>query len=194
QWAHADAQPGELLGLKRGLDALQAVVPTSGAFAAQAERARWDPKFIHEDQEVGRRIEGGIGAERCQGRAARVHVGGRLEDTNARAVPDLTLTHTRALAAAKGGKAPVRDERFGQPVARVVTRRRVFWPRIAEADHGAQASALFAALGLLRLVGLRGRRSRSAFGIGLWRPPPSPTLGCGLAFLFFALAHLADEL
>src|SRR5256886_10161144 len=66
-----------------------------------------------------------------------------------------------------------RDERLGQPEARIVPRRRVLWPRVAEADHGAQASALFAALGLLRLVGL-GRCPSPR------RPASRPTLGFGL--------------
>src|SRR5207248_1882201 len=103
-----------------------------------------------------------------------------------------TLRETSALAAAERGEAPVRGERVGQPEARIVPRRRVLWPRIAEADHGAQASALFAALGLLRLLGLGRRRSRSptTLGVGLGR---RAALGGALA-LFFFLADLADQL
>src|SRR5438067_12669757 len=97
---------------------------------------------------------------------------------------------TRALAASERGKPPPRDERVGEPEARIVPGRRVLWPRVAEANHGAQASALFAALGLLdflRLLALGGSRRGAAFRLGLGaafagRRP--------LAFRFFALAHL----
>src|SRR5438067_13710038 len=104
---------------------------------------------------------------------------------------------TRALAASERGKPPPRDERLGQPEARIVPRRRVLWPRVAEADHGAQASALFAALGLLRLVGLgrcpspRRPASRPTLGFGLGG---RGALGRSLALFLFSLAHLADQL
>src|SRR5439155_13802125 len=119
-------------------------------------------------EQVARGVEGRIGAQRGEGRAARVHVGRGLEDADRHAV-HLTLGETSALAAAERGEAPVRGERVGQPEARIVPRRRVLGPRVAEADDGAQASALFAALGLLRLLGLGRRRSR---------PPPPPPPPC----------------
>src|SRR5439155_19648072 len=126
-------------------------------------------------------------------RAAAVHVGRGLQDPD-RYARHLTLGDTRALAAAEGGKPPVRDERIGQPEARVVPRRRVLWPRVAEADDGAQPSALFAALGLLDLVGLLplgGCGSATPLGLGLGR---RGAFRGTLALFLFSLAHLPDQL
>src|SRR5882762_11153397 len=106
-----------------------------------------DREVVHQDEEVPGQVERRVGVERGKGRAARVHVGGGLEHADGYAV-HLTLGDASTLAAAEGGEAPPRDERIGQPEARIVTRRRVLGPRVAEADDGAQASALFAALGL----------------------------------------------
>src|SRR5205807_8687411 len=114
------------------------------------------------------------------GRAAAIQVGRGLEQLHRHAV-DLARRNASALAASKGSESPSRSERVHQPEARVMPRRRVLRTRIPEADHGAQASALFAALGLLGLLGflsLGGLR----FSLALRR----------LAFL--ALTRLADQL
>src|SRR5439155_16392153 len=191
QGAHADPEARVLLGQEGVLDALQAVVAARGAFAAQPERAGRDREVVHQDQEVSGRIEGRIGAQRREGGAAGVHVGGGLEHTDGHAL-HLTFGDAGALAAAEGGKAPPRDDRIDQPEARIVTRRRVLGPRVAEADDGAQASALFAALGLLGLLGLLdlgGRGAALGFGLG-WRA----AFGRRFTLLLLTLTDLTDEL
>src|SRR6266550_443374 len=142
-----------------------------GAVGAEPERATGNLKVVHEDQQVG----------------------GGLEHADADA-RDAALGDTRALAASERGEPPARDERVGEPEARIVPGRRVLWPRVAEANHGAQASALFAALGLLdflRLLALGGRRRAASLRVGLGARFAA---GRRLAFRFFALAHLADQL
>src|SRR5207249_6457959 len=192
QWSYADTEAGVQLRLQRGFDALEAVVTARGSFGAQAKRARRDAELVHEHEQVRRRIEGGVGAERGQGSPAGIHVGGGLEQAHGDAF-DLTLRDASALAATEGGEPPARDERIGQPEARIVTRRRVLGPRVAEADDGAQASALFAALGLLGFLGflsLGGCGTAAPLGLGLGR---RAALGCRppLALFLFTLADLA---
>src|SRR5207247_2705437 len=166
-----------------------------GSFDPEAKRARRDAELVHEHEQVRRRIEGGVGAERGQGSPARVHVRGGLEQAHGDAF-GLTLRDASALAAAEGGEPPARDERIGQPEARIVTRRRVLGPRVAEADDGAQASALFAALGLLGFLGLLslgGCGTAAPFGLGLGG---RAALGCRppLPLFPFPLPALSDPL
>src|SRR2546422_10545848 len=183
------------LRLQRGFDALEAVVTARGALAAKPECAGRDREVVHQDEDVAGRVEGGVGAERGEGSPAGIHVGGGLEQAHGDAF-DVTLRDASALAATERGEPPARDERIGQPEARIVPRRRVLGPRVAEADDGAQASALFAALGLLGFLGLLslgGCGTAAPFGLGLGG---RAALGRRLAlFLFlFTLADLADQL
>src|SRR5256884_608557 len=183
QRSYADTETGVQLRLQRGFDALEAVVTARGALAAKPESAGRDREVVHQDEEVSGRVEGGVGAERGEGSPAGIHVGGGLEQAHGDAF-DVTLRDASALAATERGEPPARDERIGQPEARIVPRRRVLGPRVAEADDGAQASALFAALGLLGFLGLLslgGCGTAAPFGLGLGgrpapacRPPPSP--------------------
>src|SRR5207253_2861722 len=117
--------------------------------------------------------------------------GGGLEQAHGDAC-DVALRDASAHAATEGREPPARDERIGQPEARIVPRRRVLGPRVAEADDGAQASALFAALGLLGLLGLLdlgGRGAALGFGLG-WRA----AFGRHFALFLLTLTDLADEL
>src|SRR5207253_4877854 len=195
-------EPRVLLRLEGGLDALETVMPTGGSLRAQAEGPARELKLVHHHEQIGGRIEGGVGAERRQRRAAPIHVRRGFEDAHGDAV-HAALAHAGALAAAEGGKPPARDEGVGEPEPHVVPRRRVFRTGIAEADDGTQGSALFAALGLLGFLGflalLPFGRSRAAAGLrlGLGGPsPPSPrsrsttALRRGSALFLLALADL----
>src|SRR5438876_4449985 len=152
-------------------------MPTGGSLRAQAEGPARELKLVHHHEQIGGRIEGGVGAERRQRRAAPIHVRRGFEDAHGDAV-HAALAHAGALAAAEGGNPPARDEGVGEPEPHVVPRRRVFRTGIAEADDGTQGSALFAALGLLGFLGflalLPFGRSRAAAGLRLGLGGPSP--------------------
>src|SRR3989475_9417219 len=138
QRPHADPEAGVSLRLQRALDAPQAVVTARRALRAETKRAARDLEVVHEDEQVGGRAEGGVGAERRQRRAAAVHVGGGFEQADGDAV-HRAFGHAGALAPAERGKPPVRNERVGQPETRIVARRRVLRAGIPEADDGALA-------------------------------------------------------
>src|SRR5260370_19604893 len=164
------------------------------ALGAQPKRATRDAEVVDQHEEIARWREGGIGAQRRERRAAAVHEGHGLQDADRNPV-HLALGDAGPLAAPEGGEPPALDQRVGQPESRVVPRRRVLWPRAAEADHGAPASALFAALRFLGLVGFLalGRRG-TALGFGLGpalRLRLGPALGPFFA-RFLVFAHLAD--
>src|SRR6185436_5998927 len=84
------------------LDALQAIMAARGTLTAQPERPGRDREVVHQDEEVPGRVERRVGAERGEGRAARVHVGGGLEHADGYTV-HLTLGDASALVAAYSG-------------------------------------------------------------------------------------------
>ena len=71
-----------------------------GAFGAQPEGTERDLEVVHDDEQIARGIELGIGAQRGERGAAVVHVGRRFEDGRADA-GDVTAGNARALAAPK---------------------------------------------------------------------------------------------
>src|SRR2546425_8051613 len=79
QRPHADPEASVGLRLQCALDAPQAVVTARRALRTETKRAARDLEVVHEDEQVGGRVEGGVGAERRQRRAAAVHVGGGFE-------------------------------------------------------------------------------------------------------------------
>src|SRR5690606_27499437 len=79
---HADAQPRVLLRAERRLDRLEAIVSARTAPRAESYTPGLERHVVDDDQQVARDVETGHRTERCDGRAAPVHVRHRLDQPN----------------------------------------------------------------------------------------------------------------